>query len=141
MDGASPAPAAAYRIPGRGAQAGLPEAQSGSHQSCARGGLWLGICELRMVCPEIKLPKDISGRNGRPPIPFKSKQIERGATTPDSKHNRFRSVMLRNFREPSNVLWRRMWSRAALGLNKNELEKVAPLQAVTLIPMALPHRE
>jgi len=94
-----------------------------------------------MVSPEIKLPKDISGRNGRPPIPFKSKQIERGATAPDSKHNRFRSVMLRNFREPSNVLWRRIWSRAALGLNKNELEEVAPLQAVTLIPMVLPHRE
>ncbi len=57
IDGAGPAPAAADRIPGRGAQAGLPEAQSGAHQRWTGGGQGLGICELRLASPEFNVIK------------------------------------------------------------------------------------
>ena len=55
-----PRPGGGGSIPGRGAQAGLPEAQSGAHQRCAAGGQGLGSCELRMVPPEFAVgsPQD-----------------------------------------------------------------------------------
>jgi hypothetical protein len=51
IDGASPAPAAADRLPGRGAEAGVLEAQAGAHQRCAGGGQEVGSYELGVVSP------------------------------------------------------------------------------------------